>query len=107
LPHTSIHASTLPSQEHRAIAALLAETTDAKAASTTGISVQKLRRWMKEPEFETEHGKAKRANHRHQIACLKQVAACAVTRSRSRASTVHILEMWFSRAMPISGRAEF
>jgi hypothetical protein len=83
------HTSTLSPPKHRAIAALLAETTDNKAASTAEISLQQLRRWKKETEFDTEYRMQRHANHRQQMACLRQVAVGAAARMRNTVCDEH------------------
>jgi hypothetical protein len=66
-------------KQEEAIAALLTQKNVDEAARTAGIGTRTLLRWMKNPEFDAEYRKARRAAFGQCIARLQQGATAAAT----------------------------
>lgn len=73
------HGAKFSRKKEEAITALLTQRTAEDAARSVGIGPATLRRWQKEPEFETEYRLAKRAAYKQSIARLHQASSAAVT----------------------------
>ena len=54
------HGDKCSRKQEAAIAALLTHGTLGKSAAASGISESTIRRWLKEPQFQTAYGQAKR-----------------------------------------------
>jgi hypothetical protein len=73
------HGTKFGRKKEEAIAALLTQRNLEEAAKVVGISPTTLVKWMKDPEFDAEYRKAKRAAFGQCIARLQQGATAAAT----------------------------
>src|SRR5262249_51169152 len=73
------HGEKFGRKKEEAIAALLTQKNIEEAARTTGIGTRTLIRWMKDPEFDAEYRKARRAVFGQCIARLQQGSTAAAT----------------------------
>jgi|GEM_PF-4339829 len=71
-------ADALSPEQNRALAALLAEPTIARAAAVSGVSERTIYRWLDEPEFSTAFRKARREAFKQAVALTQKYAPMAV-----------------------------
>lgn len=73
------HGTKFGHKKEEAIAALLAHRSLEDAARAVGISTKTLLRWLKEPQFDAEYRKARRAAFSQSVARLQQASSAAVS----------------------------
>jgi hypothetical protein len=73
------HGTKFGHKKEEAIAALLVHRGFEDAARAVGITTKTLLRWLKEPEFEADYRKARRAAYSQSIARLQQASSAAVS----------------------------
>jgi hypothetical protein len=73
------HGSKFGHKQEEAIAALLTHRSLEDAARAVGISTKTLLRWLKEPGFDAEYRKARRAAFSQSVARLQQASGAAVS----------------------------
>src|ERR1700733_7024979 len=73
------HGSQFGRKKEAAIAALLSARNAEEAARTAGISPATVRRWQKDPEFETGYREALRLAYKQSIGRLHQASSAAVS----------------------------
>ena len=73
------HGSQFGRKKEAAIAALLSARNAEEAARAAGISPATLRRWQKDPEFETGYREALRLAYKQSIGRLHQASSAAVS----------------------------
>ena len=73
------HGAKFSHKKEQAIAALLSHKNLDAAAGAVGISVITLKRWKKDPEFESAYREACRTAFRQSIARLREASGAAVT----------------------------
>jgi hypothetical protein len=73
------HGSKFGHKQEAAIAALLTHRSLEDAAKTVGSATKTLLRWLKEPAFEAEYRKARRAAFSQSVARLQQASGAAVS----------------------------
>ena len=73
------HGAKLPRKKEAAAAALLTQRTVEDAAQSVGIGPATLRRWQKEPEFQTIYRAAKSAAYPQSVARLRQMSTAGVS----------------------------
>jgi len=71
------HGTTFPRKKEQAIAALLSQRTIEGAARAIGIGVKTLKRWLKNPEFQSEYRKARLEFVHQAISLLQQNSPAA------------------------------
>lgn len=84
--------SKLEPKQTRLIAALLSESTVAKAAEKAGVSEATAYRWMRRPEFRAELARARESVVDAALSRLRASAACAVDTLRDIASDRSLAE---------------
>jgi len=73
------HGAKLGHKKEAAIVALLSQRSIDEAARTLGIAPKTLLRWLKDPEFDAEYRKARRAAFSQSVARLQQASGAAVS----------------------------
>src|ERR1017187_6558275 len=73
------HGTKFGRKKEEAIAALLTQRNIEEAAKATGIATNTLLKWMKEPEFDAEYRRARRAAFGQAVARLQQGTSAAAT----------------------------
>src|SRR5712692_8289235 len=73
------HGAKFGRKKEEAIAALLTQRTTEDAARAVGIGPATILRWLKEPEFDAEYRKARRAAFGQSVARLQQASGAAVS----------------------------
>src|SRR5712691_409600 len=73
------HGAKFGYKQEEAIAALLSHRNIEEAASAVGIAAKTLLRWLKEPAFDAEYRRARRAAFSQSIARLQQASGAAVS----------------------------
>src|SRR5260370_11360509 len=73
------HGAKFGRKREEAIAALLTQRTTEDAARAVGIGTSTLLRWLKEPGFEAEYRRARRAAFSQSVARLQQASGAAVS----------------------------
>ena len=73
------HGAKFPRKIEQAIAAILTQRNIEEAAKAIGVSTKTLLRWMKDPKFDAELRKARRAAYGQCTARLHQVSSAAVS----------------------------
>src|SRR5712691_13184899 len=73
------HRAKFGRKKEQAIAALLSQRTTEDAARAVGIGPATLLRWLKEPAFNAEYRRARRAAFSQSVARLQQASGAAVS----------------------------
>jgi hypothetical protein len=73
------HGTKFGHKKEQAIAALLVQRSFDEAARAVGIAPKTLLRWLKDPEFDAEYRKARRAAFSQSVARLQQASGAAVS----------------------------
>jgi hypothetical protein len=74
------HGEKLSRKREEVVAALLGNPTLPLAAAEVGVSVRRLRDWLRDPDFKAAYAEARRRVLEHAIARLQATTARAVTR---------------------------
>ena len=79
MKETGGHGSKFTRKMEAAIVALMTHRNTEEAARAVGIGATTLRRWLKDPEFDGEYRKARRAAFSQSIARLQQASGAAAS----------------------------